>query len=428
VGGSEGRLRDSPELGTARCFADDANRRDGAHFSVRGMRDAGPLPTPQPRERSQCPASRRSASLQSLRRVAIFDWIEQTKNGIVLSKSIFISHAAADKDLAAEIVTLIIDGIGVSEEEVFCSSLTGHGIPAGQNFVEYIKSQIDEPLIVVLLLTPSYYKSIFCIAEMGAAWAKSHQIFPILVPPLSYDNVKDVLLGVQVAKIDDDIKYNELREYLAEKISFKIKSATTWDTKRRSFLKKLPALLSELKIPDNVSVQEHTLLKERLKEAEDSLDANDTEIEKLKAKIQKLKEAKNRAEVAKIEEDFRDTSNSDELEIILEGIRDLRSKIGNWDVFKFMLCHFYDKPYRVLEEDSDAFDVAIRRNLISLGESEEVNWNKSLPKSLHAKLCALRELFDDADRAEELDQYFTQKYEMDLDIDGEDFWEFCYRA
>lgn len=345
-----------------------------------------------------------------------------------MSKSVFISHAAADKELAAEIVNLIIEGIGVPEEEVFCSSLTGHGIPTGHNFVEYIKSQIDEPLIVVLLLTPAYYKSIFCIAEMGAAWAKSHRIFPILVPPLSYNNVKDVLLGVQVTKIEDDIKYNELREYLAEKIALNSKSITTWDTKRRSFLKRLPALLSELEIPIDVSVEEHTLLKERLKEAEDALDANDTEIKKMKAKIQKLKEVKNRDDVAKVEEEFRDTSDSDKLETILEDIKKLRLKIGSWEVFKFMLCNFYEKPYRILQEDSDEFDAATRRNLISVGESEGVNWDKNLPKALDAKLRALGELLGDADRAEDLDQYFTQKYETDLDTNSEDFWEYCYRA
>ena len=345
-----------------------------------------------------------------------------------MSKSVFISHAAADKDLAAEIVNLIVEGIGVPEEEVFCSSLAGHGIPTGHNFVDYIKSQIERPLVVVLLLTPAYYKSVFCIAEMGAAWAKSHRTFPILVPPLSYNNVKDVLLGVQVAKIEDDIKYNELREYLDENINFKLKSSTTWDTKRRSFLKKLPTLLAELKIPAEVSVEEHTFLQERFKEAENTLDANDAQIEEMKIQIQKLKAAKNRYDVAKIEEEFRDNSTNEELEVILENIKKARSKIGSWEVFKFMLCDFYRKPYRILQEDRDAFDAAARRNLISVGESEEVNWDKDLPKTLHAELRALGELLDDADRAEELDQYFTQQYEMELDINNEDFWQHCYHA
>jgi hypothetical protein len=76
-----------------------------------------------------------------------------------LSKSIFISHAVKDKTLVEEIVELIEEGIGVPETEIFCSSLQGYGIPAGQNFVTFIKDQLIEPKIVVLILTPAYFES-----------------------------------------------------------------------------------------------------------------------------------------------------------------------------------------------------------------------------------------------------------------------------
>ena len=69
------------------------------------------------------------------------------------SKAVFISHAVKDKDLAKEIVELIEEGIGIPEAQIFCSSLQGYGIPAGKNFVTFIKQQMWEPQIVVLLLT-----------------------------------------------------------------------------------------------------------------------------------------------------------------------------------------------------------------------------------------------------------------------------------
>lgn len=99
-----------------------------------------------------------------------------------MSKSVFVSHATKDKELVAAIVDLIEEGIGVPESEIFCSSLDGYGIPTGENFISYIKSEIQEPKVVVLLLTPSYFRSNFCLFEMGAAWVKTHKIFPILVP------------------------------------------------------------------------------------------------------------------------------------------------------------------------------------------------------------------------------------------------------
>jgi len=62
-----------------------------------------------------------------------------------LSKSVFISHAVKDKPLVQEIVGLIEEGMGVPEDEIFCSSLDGCGIPSGKNFVMYIKEQLLEP-------------------------------------------------------------------------------------------------------------------------------------------------------------------------------------------------------------------------------------------------------------------------------------------
>lgn len=62
-----------------------------------------------------------------------------------MEKLIFISHANKDKDLVEAIVELIEEGIGVPENQIFCSSLKGYGIPVGENFISYIKSQIQAP-------------------------------------------------------------------------------------------------------------------------------------------------------------------------------------------------------------------------------------------------------------------------------------------
>ncbi len=84
----------------------------------------------------------------------------------------------------------------------------------------------------------------------------SHDVFPILVPPLSYDDVKDVLLGTQVAKIDNEIKYNELRDCLIEKVSCTNKSSTKWDVKRKAFLNLINPLLKNISLPETVSSEE----------------------------------------------------------------------------------------------------------------------------------------------------------------------------
>jgi hypothetical protein len=60
---------------------------------------------------------------------------------------VFISHAVKDRALVQEIVSLIEEGMGIPEEEIFCSSLNGYGIPNGKNFVTFIKEQLLDPKV-----------------------------------------------------------------------------------------------------------------------------------------------------------------------------------------------------------------------------------------------------------------------------------------
>src|SRR4029077_4969743 len=97
-------------------------------------------------------------------------------------------------------------GLGVHPDDIFCSSLPGMGIPTGQDFIAYIKSQVKHPELVLLVLSQEFFKSQFCNNEVGASWALDLPVYPLLVPPVSYGDVKGVLFGKQAAKLDDKEK------------------------------------------------------------------------------------------------------------------------------------------------------------------------------------------------------------------------------
>lgn len=344
-----------------------------------------------------------------------------------MSKSVFVSHATKDKDLVAAVVDLIEDGVGVPESEIFCSSLDGYGIPTGENFIQHIKSQIDEPSVVILLLTPSYFKSNFCLCEMGAAWVKSHKIFPILVPPLTYADVKDVLTSTQAAKIDDDIKYNELREHLIEVLEFTPKTNTKWDTKRKAFLKKLPGLLKKLSIPEEVSPEEHFAVKSQLVEAQEALSEYEDELQGLKEYVKKLENAKNKDEVTKLKKEFSATGVGEEFESLINEIRNYKPIVGGGEVLKFILCNYYDKPYKINHfEFGEEFAKAARCNFITLDGQEVVEWDNARMKKLEGKLRALGKLIDSDERGEDLHQYFSEQSDVPLEPDNQEFWEHAY--
>ncbi|WP_182870887.1 toll/interleukin-1 receptor domain-containing protein [Rhodopirellula sp. JC639] len=152
---------------------------------------------------------------------------------------VFVSHAVKDEELVEDFVDLLQVGIGIQPGQIFCSSLPGMGIPAGKSFVDYIKSQVLTPSMVLLVVSPQFLKSHFCQNEVGASWGLSLPIFPLLVPPVDYADVGGVLAGVQLAKLDNKEDLNDLRDDVIRRLGLSPYSTSHWERKRDRFLNKL---------------------------------------------------------------------------------------------------------------------------------------------------------------------------------------------
>ena len=107
-------------------------------------------------------------------------------------KKIFISHATKDKEIVEELIDLL-ETIGISSTQIFCSSFEGYGIPLGGNFLDTIKEELSAEVLVLFVITNNFYDSKVCLCEMGAAWALSKEHIPIVVPPLSYSDIQAVI-------------------------------------------------------------------------------------------------------------------------------------------------------------------------------------------------------------------------------------------
>jgi hypothetical protein len=342
-----------------------------------------------------------------------------------VSKSVFVSHAVKDKELAHEIVSLMEEGMGVPEGEIFCSSLQGYGIPSGQNFVTYIKKQMLEPKMVILLLTPAYFESKFCVSELGAAWIKSHSIFPIIVPPLTYGDVKDVLLGTQVAKIDDDIKYNELRESLVSSIGFNPKTITKWDVKRRAFLKAIKPMVKRTPGPSLVSSEELKKKDEQINEARTELDALESENRELRAQLKETEALKDKAAVKSVSKKYGRADVSRQFDELVRDVKKFRWDLKGSEMFKYALADHYGKPYKInWYEDEEEFQLAVRHGLLDVEDGERILWSARPLKELSAKLGELETFV--TEHAKTLEKSFDDDVPLDPGIQG--FWEYHYEV
>lgn len=103
--------------------------------------------------------------------------------------------------LVESFVELLQMGMSLNCEEIFCTSLRG-SLPTGKNFIDQIKKNVTDCVAVIFLISKSYMDSPFCLAELGAAWVLNQTIFPLLVDPLTYNDIEGTpLLGTQCLKL-----------------------------------------------------------------------------------------------------------------------------------------------------------------------------------------------------------------------------------
>jgi TIR domain len=340
------------------------------------------------------------------------------------SKPIFISHAAADKNIADTVVDLLNTAMQINvQDAVFCTSLEGLKIPPGKDFKDFIKEQIQEPQIVVLLISQNYLASQFCLAELGASWAMSHRIIPFLIPPVTFDDMKAVLTGVHALRIQDAGDWNEAFAVFREVLRID-PNVNRWELKRDEHLQTLAANIKNQKPPPIVSMAKFEALKKKANAA----NAEIRELEKRNSELlelnERLKKAKDAKEVARIELDSLPAAKKFQ-RLIGEAKKQL-APLPN-TVGEALYYHFRHQPLKWggFGEDDKNADIqrALENGLLeSLGE-EGVKANTAHPKISRA-IEALNRLESFVDReSEELVQGYEEEHDEELSFTSRYFWQ-----
>lgn len=155
---------------------------------------------------------------------------------------IFISHASDDSKYVEQLVDLL-DYIGLTEKQIFCTSYPGYDISIGHDIFETLKQQFLEfDLYVLFIHSKNYYKRPVCLNEMGAAWALKTDYQSILLPGFGFNEMTGVVGNQEIAiKLDQDVnevrnKLNQLYDILREKFSLEERNRSLWEKKRDAFI------------------------------------------------------------------------------------------------------------------------------------------------------------------------------------------------
>lgn len=156
---------------------------------------------------------------------------------------IFISHCNKDKSYVEKIVNLLLDGMGLNEKQLFCSSISEYGVPLGMDIFDYLLDLFwDYNLHVIFIHSDNYYQSPVCLNEMGAAWVLKSTVTSILLPGFGFEKMTGVVNEETIAiRLDEEEfelkdKLNQLYYMIVEEFGIDKKTDIIWEKKRDSFI------------------------------------------------------------------------------------------------------------------------------------------------------------------------------------------------
>lgn len=177
--------------------------------------------------------------------------------------NVFISHATKDSEYVKTFVTLLED-IGLSEDEIVCSSISGYGIPLEKDIYDWLSSQFQKfNLHVIFMLSNNYYQSSACLNEMGADWVLKQKYDSILLSNFDFAQIKVALnpnkIGIKLDSNVDELnrRLNELKDNLIEEFGLRTISATKWERHRNEFVESIGKI-----VPEEISENEQETVRQ----------------------------------------------------------------------------------------------------------------------------------------------------------------------
>ena len=153
-----------------------------------------------------------------------------------IRRKVFISHSSKDKDLVSEFCDRILRlGIGLSADDIFCTSIEDMNIKNGDDIRKHIKENILSADFSFLLISENYKKSEICLNEMGAVWATDNNVRYYLLPNTGIDKLGWLCDANQAEQLIDHIVLDKLYTELKNYYDLDVK-LETWSRQRMTFV------------------------------------------------------------------------------------------------------------------------------------------------------------------------------------------------
>ncbi len=168
---------------------------------------------------------------------AIVDCVIALEKKNANSKKFFISHSSNDKDIIEKFVDHILQlGIGITTEDIFCTSIEDMGIRNGEDIRKHIHENIRNADYSFLMISKNYKASEICLNEMGAVWAYDNNVRLYILPDVDFKEIGWLCNTRKADKINTPVPLDALHKEMIEYYGL-IDKGETWSRQRETFIK-----------------------------------------------------------------------------------------------------------------------------------------------------------------------------------------------
>lgn len=187
---------------------------------------------------------------------------------------VFISHSSKDASFVEALVDML-EGIGLDETNLFCSSVPGYWIGLSKNIFEFLRSRFtDYNLYVIFVHSPRFYQSFVSLNEMGAAWALKSEHCSILTQDMEFSAMTAVVnsheTAIKVNTTDAKARLTELKDALVNFLGIQDVAPVKWERIREKFLAAVVSDYQSNSATNDLSQEYQRLMIEKMKEEQDN--------------------------------------------------------------------------------------------------------------------------------------------------------------
>ena len=125
---------------------------------------------------------------------------------------VFICHASKDAKLVARLQQLLIDGLGLTDGDIRCTSVKGGELTVGEPIDETLQREVDEATAFIALISRAFLESSYAQLELGARLGSQKPYLLVIAPDVYMNQLpRPLTKAVFVPLSGGDTRHNLVR-------------------------------------------------------------------------------------------------------------------------------------------------------------------------------------------------------------------------